>query len=350
MLAAGGLHESGFLALIVGGWVRDRYLGRRASDIDIATNATPLQLRRLFRHVVELPRSTVKLTHAGEVLEVTCFRGISRAASMFSVAMDARRRDFTVNSLYYDPRSQQVLDFVGGVPDAQQRTLRLTADPVARLREDPLRLLRAVRFATVLELRLNPDTARTLKEHAQLCSVQQGLPARRIWLELRKLHRAEQAVPGSWCRFLQLCYHLGLLGPLLPWVQGSPAAAQQAVLVAQRLSQQWAAKQQTLPLSLMVAATVPPSHHDLKAAEQQARMTHLAQQIMEQKQQQARQQSQQEPQDGPAAGAPVGGSASTASDRRRRQLEELTAAIQALVGDEQASNREHSKKTYAVQA
>jgi tRNA nucleotidyltransferase/poly(A) polymerase len=133
-----------------------------------------VQLRHLFRHVVELPRNTVKLTHAGEVLELTCFRGISRAASMFSVAMDAQQRDFTVNSLYYDPRSGQVLDFVGGVPDARQRTLRLTEGSGAPLRQDPLRVLRAVRFATVLQLRLTPDTARALKEHAQLCSVQQG--------------------------------------------------------------------------------------------------------------------------------------------------------------------------------
>jgi hypothetical protein len=108
-----------------------------------------------------------------------------------------------------------------------------------------------------------------------------GLPARRIWLELRKLSRAEQVSPGSWWRALQLSYHLGLLGHVLPWVQGSAAAAQQAVLVAKRLSQHCAEQQETLPLSLMVAATVPPSHHSLQAVQQQVMMGETAAQVQE---------------------------------------------------------------------
>ncbi|WIA33574.1 hypothetical protein OEZ86_006698 [Tetradesmus obliquus] len=270
------LQGRGYKALIVGGWVRDKYLGRRASDIDIATNATPWQLKALFRDVVLLPRSTVKLSHAGEVLEVTCFRGISRAASLFSVASDAARRDFTINALYFDPSSGTVLDFVGGVADAQQRVLRLTGDSAALLAEDPLRLLRCVRLVATLGLRLAPATAAAVKAHAHLCSVQQGLPPRRIWLELRKLHRAELQQPGTWVRSLKLAYHLGLLQHLFPWLQQqqlhcSPLAAaqvqQQAVQVAERLGVAWKGK--GVPLVLLVAATLHPMSVDRQQALQQ---------------------------------------------------------------------------------
>ncbi|KAF8058132.1 pcnB [Scenedesmus sp. PABB004] len=262
----------GFKALIAGGWVRDKFLGRRASDIDIATNAHPAQLKAVFRHVIELPRSTVKVAHKGEVLELSTFRGISRAPSLFSVASDARRRDFTINAIYYDPLAGSVLDFVGGVDDARRRVLRLTPpDGAGRLREDPLRALRAVRIVTVCGLRLAPETAAALREHAHLCSVAHGQPPRRIWLELRKLHRAEAdgSAPGAWPRALKLAFHLGLLPHLFPWLAGT--GHEQAVRVAEALAASWRAPGGggVPPLPLLVAATLHPAHPDPARAHEQ---------------------------------------------------------------------------------
>lgn len=90
------------------------------------------------------------------------------------ILLTVELRDFTLNALYYDPATNQVLDFVGGVPDAQAGVLRLTGDLQARLREDPLRALRCVRFVTVLGLKMTSETAHAVREAAHLCSVQQG--------------------------------------------------------------------------------------------------------------------------------------------------------------------------------
>lgn len=91
------------------------------------------------------------------------------------VANTSELRDFTINALYYDPSTNQVLDFVGGVPDAEAGVLRLTANSRARLAEDPLRALRCVRFAVVMGLKMMPETAQAVREAAHMCSVQQGV-------------------------------------------------------------------------------------------------------------------------------------------------------------------------------
>lgn len=122
----------------------------------------------------DLPRSTVKITHSGEGFEVTTFRGLKRGAGLEGAGLDATMRDFTMNALYYDPTDDCVLDFVGGVTDLQKRTLRLTCDPVARLVEDPIRVLRGVRFAALLGLKLSPDSAQAMVKMAYRCSVAQG--------------------------------------------------------------------------------------------------------------------------------------------------------------------------------
>ncbi|GBF92126.1 hypothetical protein Rsub_04473 [Raphidocelis subcapitata] len=211
------LSDAGCFALIAGGWVK-----------------------RLFPRVIDLPRSTVKLSHNGELFEVATFRGFSKGEGLASAAMDAEARDFTANSLYYCPLNGVVLDFVGGVPDINARTLRLSASILgnrgARLLEDPLRVMRAVRFAVGLGFKLDPETAGLLTQHAYRCSVEEGVPARRIWLELRKLAALDEKLPGSWSKCLALAYHLGLLPHLFPWLRGGgAAAAQQAVLASARL-------------------------------------------------------------------------------------------------------------------
>ncbi|KAI8474864.1 MAG: hypothetical protein J3K34DRAFT_517939 [Monoraphidium minutum] len=277
------LSHAGCLALIAGGWVRDRFLGRPSSDIDIATSATNAQIKRLFPRVIDLPRNTVKVSHEGELFEVATFRGHSRTHGLASAAADAEARDFTVNALYYCPRTSSVLDFVGGVEDIRRHTLRLCSGfgggQVGRIIEDPLRIMRAVRFAVRLDLKLAPDTAQLLAANAYRCSVDYGLPPRRIWLELRKLAALDGKLPGSWARCLALAYHLGLLPHLFPWTSGrGPHGAQQAIAAGKRLAARAAARAAAaaeggpgpgggggggggggLPLELRVAALVHPS-------------------------------------------------------------------------------------------
>ena len=275
------LTDAGCLALVAGGWVRDRLLGRPASgDVDVATSATNAQVKRLFAppryRVVDLPRNTARVEllpttdggggssggGGGEAFEVATFRGAAaarRGSGLAAAARDAEARDFTVNALFYCPRTGAVLDFVGGAADVERRALRLCSgvlgDAGARLVEDPLRALRAVRLAVGLGLRIAPDTAQLLARHAHRCSVGEGVPARRILLELRKLAALDAAAAaqasdasaappsaaaaapggGAWVRCLALALHLGLLPHLFPWLKGG-GAAQGAVVASARLA------------------------------------------------------------------------------------------------------------------
>ncbi|MEA2080281.1 MAG: polynucleotide adenylyltransferase PcnB, partial [Pseudomonadota bacterium] len=165
------LKEAGFQSFLVGGGVRDLLLGREPKDFDVATDATPDQLRQLFRNCRLIGRR-FRLAHVRfgrEIIEVATFRarhdGVSNDDSdsehseqgrilrdnvYGSIEDDAWRRDFTVNALYYDIKDFSVVDYVGGLEDLKSGTLRLIGDPEQRYREDPVRMLRAVRFAAKL--------------------------------------------------------------------------------------------------------------------------------------------------------------------------------------------------------
>ncbi|CDQ12361.1 poly(A) polymerase I [Acidithiobacillus ferrivorans] len=165
-----GLHRAGFQAYLVGGSVRDLLLGREPKDFDVATDAHPEQVRKLFRRNARLIGRRFILVHVQfghEIIEVATFRGSANgkeneasersetgrilADNVYgSLEEDARRRDFTANALYYNIADRSILDFSTGMEDLQAGRLRVIGDPEQRYREDPVRMLRAVRFAAKL--------------------------------------------------------------------------------------------------------------------------------------------------------------------------------------------------------
>ena len=200
------LQQAGFKAYVVGGAVRDLIAGIEPKDFDVATDATPDQVRGLFRRARIIGRrfQIVHVMQGAETLEVSTFRAAHDADTLKdehgrvlhdnvfgSQAEDAARRDFTVNALYYDPSSGQVFDYHHGVRDLQRKTLRMIGDPRARYREDPVRMLRAVRLAAKLDLRLDPLVQAPIREMAELI---ENVPAARLFDEMLKLLFSGHAV------------------------------------------------------------------------------------------------------------------------------------------------------------
>ncbi|MEP7062694.1 MAG: polynucleotide adenylyltransferase PcnB [Betaproteobacteria bacterium] len=193
------LQEAGFKAFIVGGAVRDLLLGLTPKDFDIATNATPEQVKPLFRRAFIIGRRfRLVHVHAGaEVLEVSTFRAAQTgddatdengrliSDNVYGLqSEDAKRRDFTINALYFDPETEEVWDYVGGVTDIRARRMRLIGPPVTRYREDPVRMLRAVRLAAKLGIAIDPKTAAPIPKLAPLI---QNVPPARLFDEMQKL-------------------------------------------------------------------------------------------------------------------------------------------------------------------
>jgi poly(A) polymerase len=206
------LRDAGFRSCLVGGGVRDLLLGREPKDFDVATDAHPDDVRRLFRNCRLIGRRfrLAHVTFGREVIEVATFRApfdaeneegnvelsddgrILRDNCYGTIEQDAWRRDFTVNALYYDIADYSVLDFTNGVRDLHEGVLRLIGDdPEQRLREDPVRMLRAVRFAAKLGLRIAPEVDEVLHRHAALMS--SAAPAR-LFDEVLKLFHSGAAV------------------------------------------------------------------------------------------------------------------------------------------------------------
>jgi tRNA nucleotidyltransferase/poly(A) polymerase len=213
------LRAAGHQALWAGGCVRDQLLGREPHDYDVATDAMPGQVQKLFRHTVAVGASFGVIEVLGPrplKVQVATFRsdvsytdGRHPDAVVFSTPEeDARRRDFTINGMFFDPLDEQVIDFVGGKNDLRDRVLRAIGDPAQRFVEDKLRLLRAVRFATRFRFTLDPATATAIRAMAGEITV---VSAERIADELRKLLIDPRRADG-----MRLLKDVNLLAPLLP--------------------------------------------------------------------------------------------------------------------------------------
>ena len=222
------LVEGGYEAYIVGGGVRDLILGLHPKDFDIATDARPEQVKNLFKRCRIIGRR-FRLAHVWvgrDLIEVATFRGGHRSRSgraQVSVTLggrilrdnaygtidhDAERRDFTINSLFYDPIQNTVRDFVGGMEDLRHGRLRMIGKPAARFREDPVRLLRAVRFAAKLKFQIDPAMAQLIPELADLLDAIS--PARLFDEGIKLLHS------GAAERTFELLREKKLLGQLFP--------------------------------------------------------------------------------------------------------------------------------------
>ena len=199
------LHKSGYQAFLVGGCVRDALLGLHPKDFDVATNATPDEVRALFDNCRLIGRR-FRLAHVRfgrEIIETATFRAaanhsrddvahddegrIIRDNVYGSIEEDVWRRDFTCNALYYNIANFSIWDFTNGIDDVERRRLVLIGDPDKRLREDPVRMLRAVRFAAKLDFTIDPTVIESMHKHAELLS---NVPAARLFDEFLKLFQA----------------------------------------------------------------------------------------------------------------------------------------------------------------
>jgi len=227
------LNKAGYEAYLVGGGVRDLLLGKKPKDFDVTTNATPDQVRKLFRNC-RLVGRRFRLAHimfGPEIIEVATFRGhheeqaaatdkqisqrgengmLLRDNIFGSIEEDAQRRDFTINSLYYSVADFSVRDYVGGLSDLNNGIIRLIGDPETRYREDPVRMLRAVRFAAKLNMTISGETSEPISRLATLIN---DVPPARLFEETLKLLQAGFGYPTY-----QLLRQYNLFQPLFPLI------------------------------------------------------------------------------------------------------------------------------------
>ena len=195
----GVLHEAGFSAFVVGGAVRDLLLGATPKDYDVATDARPEQVKPLYRRALIIGRRfrIVHVIISQDTVEVSTFRAADTADAQKdehgrvlrdnvfgSQKEDALRRDFSVNALYYDPATEEVIDFHDGLVDLKKRTMRAIGDPASRYREDPVRMLRAVRLAAKLGLSIESGSRAPIRKLAPLI---ENVPPARLFDEMLKL-------------------------------------------------------------------------------------------------------------------------------------------------------------------
>jgi len=232
------LSKSGFRACLVGGGVRDLLLGLKPKDFDIATDATPEQVRELFRNSRIIGRRfrLVHIRFGREIIEVATFRGhaedspktqldtegrILRDNTFGDIEEDAMRRDFTANALYYDIRDFSLLDYGGGLEDIKAKRLRMIGDAETRYQEDPVRMLRALRFAAKLDFEIESSAASAIYSCGHLLAV---VPPARMFDEVIKLFHS-----GNATRVFALLREYGLLKYLVPalheWIEDEPDEA-----------------------------------------------------------------------------------------------------------------------------
>jgi len=255
------LQSAGFSAFVVGGAVRDLLLGRKPKDFDVATNATPDQVRTHFRRSRIIGRrfQIVHVMCGAETVEVSTFRAhhppgddddrqtdahgrLLRDNVFGSQEEDALRRDFTINALFFDPIKEEIWDYQEGVADLQKKRIRMIGDPVSRYREDPVRMLRAVRFAAKLGFEIDPATREPIKTHADLL---ENVPRARMFDEMLKLLLSGHAFE-SVRRLRDDGLHHGLL-PLLDVILEQPLGEKFVMLALRTTDERIAADKTVSP-------------------------------------------------------------------------------------------------------
>lgn len=264
-----GLQQAGFVAYLVGGCVRDLLLGLTPKDFDVATDAHPEQVRRLFRNARVIGRR-FKLVHVvfgREIIEVSTFRknvsiddqahaqsehGLlvrdNAYGSAKEMEQDAKRRDFSVNALYYNPTDASLMDFVGGLKDLQQGVLRIIGEPEQRFREDPVRIIRAVRLAAKVGLHLDKPLVQAIPNTRQLLS---HISPARLFDEMVKV-----MVSGSAELAFQSLRQYHLLDYLMPEVYkaiNQQASHEQLIVSALRNTDQRIAQAKSINPAFMLA-------------------------------------------------------------------------------------------------
>ena len=221
------LQKEGYSAYLVGGCVRDLLLGREPKDFDVVTNADPEEIKKVFRNCRLIGRR-FRLAHVHfgrEVIEVATFRGAAESKNdekqvlnnegrllrdnvYGTIEEDVWRRDFTVNALYYNIKDFSVVDYVHGMEDHKAAELKLIGDPETRFREDPVRMLRAVRFAVKLGFNIDMKCQQAMHEVADLLS---SIPSARLYDETLKLF-----LSGYGLQTFEMLRHYGLFKVLFP--------------------------------------------------------------------------------------------------------------------------------------
>ncbi len=264
-----GLHRAGYKAFVVGGAVRDLLLGRHPKDYDVATDATPEQVKSVFRRARIIGRR-FKLVHVmfrDETVEVSTFRANHPAADADeqdgradehgrllrdnvygNQEEDAIRRDFTMNALFYDPEREEVWDVVDGFADIKKKRVVMIGDPSARYREDPVRMLRAARLAAKLGFTIDAATEAPIAELGPLLD---NVPTARLFDEMQKLLFSGHALNGIE-KMRALGLHTGLL-PVLDTLFNDPAAKAFLVLALQRTDERIAQDKGVSPAFLFAA-------------------------------------------------------------------------------------------------
>ena len=190
------LKKNNYKAFIVGGAVRDILMGYKPKDFDVATNATPEQVKSIFKksRIIGRRFKLVHVIYGREIIEVSTFRakprekiqmsnGVIKDNEYGSIEEDAERRDFTINGLYYDVEDKNIIDFYGGLRDIQDNQLRLIGKPKLRYKEDPIRMLRAIRFAAKLKMEIHSETLSEIKNSISLL---ESVPYSRLFDEIMK--------------------------------------------------------------------------------------------------------------------------------------------------------------------